>query len=156
MAKVPAIMKKNPLVDWNAALRKSAEQTKKAAAVMGTVSKYLSFKGATLTVGGASVEPTWIHCIVLATMNERAFYEGAYKDGEMRSPVCFAYGAVDGELAEAPHDDSTKPQHEICATCPHAVWGSAGGGARGQLCKQSLRMALIRVSDKPTAGKSVV
>jgi len=144
------VAKKNEVMDWNAMLKASASKTKQAAAVLGTVSKYVSFKGGTLSVGGASLNPAWMHCIVLATLNERAWYEGAYDPNTPRSPQCFAYGEVDGELPEAPHADSPDPQSDSCQSCPHAEWGSAGEGKRGQACKQSFDLMLVKVSDKPT------
>lgn len=146
-----AVLSKTAIVNWNAALKASAQKTKAAAAVLGTISKYASFKGGTLVVGGASLNPMFIHCIVLATMNERAFYEGIYNPNEPRTPICFAYGEVDGELPVEPHEKSEKPQHETCEGCPNAEWGTAGEGKRGQACKQSFDLMFVQCSANPNA-----
>jgi hypothetical protein len=94
-----------------------------------------------------------MHCIILATMNERAWYEGDYDPNTPRSPNCFAYGDVDGELPEAPHKEAPDPQSAACGGCPHAEWGTAGQGKRGQACKQSFDLMLIRVSEKPSVDE---
>lgn len=154
MAKGKELVKapKHEVMDWNSQLKSMASKTKVAAAVLGTISKYVSFKGGTLTIGGASLNPTWMHCIVLCTMNERAYYGTTpYDPNTPRAPICFAYGDVDEGLPVAPHAEAPDPQHETCEGCPNAEWGTAGEGKRGQACKQSFDLMLIKVSDKPTA-----
>lgn len=141
------VAKKHEVVDWRSSLKASAQKQAKAAEALTTGSVMVSFKGATLSIGGMQRRNNEAEVIVLAVMNERAYYEGKYNPEEPRSPACYAYGEVDGAMPIAPHKEAPEPQHDTCKGCPHAEWGSADVG-RGQACRQSVKLALVAMPEK--------
>lgn len=147
-----AVRKGTEVADWQTLLKGSAAKQVKAAEALTTGSIMVSFKGAVLSIGGMQRRNNSADVIVLAIMNERAFYEGKYDPDSPRTPVCYAYGEVDGGMPISPHDESSKPQNETCKGCEHAEWGTADVG-RGQACRQTVKLALIALPEqgKPTA-----
>jgi hypothetical protein len=137
-------------VDWHAAVKATAAKQVKAAAVLGANNAMISFKGATLSIGGMQQRNNVAEMIVLATMHERAYYAGQYNPDNPRSPVCYAYSEVDeGALPVAPREESSDKQSAQCKGCKHAEWGSAEIG-RGQACRQHFKFVGIQVTKAST------
>jgi hypothetical protein len=147
-----AVRKSTEVADWQSMMKASAAKQVKAAESLTTGSIMVSFKGGVLTIAGMQRRNNAAEVIVLAVMNERAKYEGPYNPDEPRTPVCYAYGEVDGGMPVSPHEASSDSQNATCRGCPHAEWGTADVG-RGQACRQSVKLALLAL---PEAGKPTV
>jgi hypothetical protein len=144
---LPAKAQKQDVVSWNDMLKTTAAKQVKAAEALNAGSVMVSFKGATLTIAGAQRRNNQARTIILATMNERAFYEGKYNPDEPRTPICYAYGEIDMGMPIGPHEEASLPQNKTCKGCEHAEWGTADVG-RGQACRQSVKLALVALPDK--------
>jgi len=66
----------------------------------------------------------------------RTYYEGAYKEGQKSSPVCWS---SDSKTPDAEVQDPVSP---TCAACPNAIKGSGQGGT-GAACRMSWRTAVV-------------
>jgi hypothetical protein len=74
----------------------------------------------------------------------KTFYAKAWdKDAEPAAPDCYSLDGV------RPHPESTQPQNDICASCPHNAWGSKIGPAGQQLkaCTDQKRLAVVSADD---------
>lgn len=149
---LPARPKAGAIVNWNDAVKAAAAKQVKAAAVLGANSAMISFRAATLSIGGVQQRNNVADMIILATMNERAFYAGKFDPDNPRTPVCYAYGDIDEGLPVAPRPESLDKQHATCKGCPNAEWASADVG-RGQACRQHFKFVGIQVSKASTADE---
>jgi hypothetical protein len=114
-----------------------------AVAGSGQSSKRISIKGGVfrLIVNGKEVSTNEDRSmnVVIVKMSpdaSRTYYEGAYKEGEKVSPVCWS-------------SDSRKPDASVktpiassCAECPNSIKGSGQGG-NGTACRLSWRAAVV-------------
>lgn len=146
MAKTKAPAKSNTaLAVWNEKLAALAKSSKKQESNVGGEGNFISFKGAIMQYRGAAIPNNTMNVIVLDSILENQFYEGAYDASNPASPVCYAFGrdpdtmAPDPEQVEAPISTS-------CAECPNFEWGSADTG-KGKACKEVRRLALITEGD---------
>jgi hypothetical protein len=122
---------------------------------------FVSLKAGVLSVGGAAVKDNTLNAVVVDSVYENHLYEGDYDPDKPASPVCFAFAHAEGELV--PHEKSTKPQSENCASCPHNVFGTAikrdGSAGKGKACKNVRRLAIIpadSAGDADTVASSEV
>ena len=149
----PAVLKKQLPVDWNAQVKAAASKQVTAAAVLGSNNAQISFRAATLSIGGMQQRNNVADMIILAIMHERAYYKGKFDPDNPRSPVCYAYGQVDdGALPVAPHEASTDKQNATCKGCPNAEWASADVG-RGQACRQHFKFVGVQVTKATTPAE---
>jgi hypothetical protein len=90
--------------------------------------------------------------IIRANDNARTFYSKRFTEqsaAEGEKPTCYSMDGI------TPSARSTEIQSPKCATCPHAVWGSAvnedGTAGKGTACAQNARLAVAAVDaiDKP-------
>jgi hypothetical protein len=143
MATAPkAAAKKKPgtaVVAWDEALAARAAMAKKAEASVSTGS-FISFKSGVMSYQGNPVPGNSLQIIVLSSIMENNFFEGSYDSNTPQSPVCYAFGHDEEEMA--PHEAVEEPQCETCAGCPHNEWGSADKG-NGKACKNVRRLAVI-------------
>ncbi len=112
-----------------------ALQQQKAAALQ-TGPNLISFKGGQLIVDGIPIPGGEAEVYVLAQQAERAFYAEEFDSSKPQVPACYSFDL------EAPHPDSSAPQHEQCLGCPQNEWGSASRG-RGKACRESTRVAVV-------------
>jgi len=65
------------------------------------------------------------------------------KDAEPTAPDCFSLDGV------TPHPDSTAPQNDLCAACPHNAWGSkvTNTGQQLKACADKKRLAVVSADD---------
>lgn len=65
------------------------------------------------------------------------------KDNEPTAPDCYSLDGV------SPNQDSTKPQSDLCASCPHNAWGSkiAPNGQQLKACSDKKRLAVVAADD---------
>ena len=66
----------------------------------------------------------------------RTYYEGAYKEGQKSSPVCWSSDS------KTPDPEVRNPVAPTCAGCPNAIKGSGQGGT-GTACRMSWRTAVV-------------
>lgn len=64
-------------------------------------------------------------------------------DAEPSSPDCFSLDGV------RPHQDSTNPQNDLCASCPQNAWGSkiTPQGQQIKACADKKRLAVVAADD---------
>lgn len=125
------------VVAWKdrvAALAKDVAATEKS-----TGSSYISFKGGRLAIGENYVPGDKILCVILDHVWEYTFFPNAYDPTKLVSPICYAYGRKEDEMAVA----GEEPQSDSCSGCPRNEWGSDLKGGRGKACKNSRKLAII-------------
>ena len=87
--------------------------------------------------------------IVIVGANPRlskTWYAKAWTpDAEPSAPDCFSLDGI------SPSTDSTDPQNDLCATCPHNAWGSkvTPMGQKVKACSDLKRLAVV-AADDPT------
>lgn len=151
---------KTEVATWAGFMKKAALNQQRAAATITSGGVMASFRGGHMQVGGMPIKNNELDVIVLCLMQERAYYVGEYDPDTPRSPACYAYGPVDGEDPQEPHEKCAQPQSEACESCEQSQWGTAKEGTRrGQACKQQLKLAFVLPNTKATAddlGESVI
>ena len=141
MAKLP-VTKTTAVTGWADRMKTAVQKQQKAVLQMGSTSQWISFKGGVIQVKGAVAPAGKFNCIVLAYMQERAWYENEYDASNPGTPGCYAYGDDEGSVPVSPYAKSTDKQSQTCKTCEFSQYGSAAKG-RGQACRQSIRIALV-------------
>lgn len=108
--------------------------------------KRISIEGSVwrLMVNGKEVaqkEERTLNAVIVAAAPKvaRTYYAGVYKKGVVSAPDCWS---ADGEKPDA---SASKPQNNICATCPQNVKGSGQG--EGRACRFSRRLAVVLDND---------
>lgn len=107
-----------------------------AAQGMRTSGSYISFKNAVLKVDNQPVPNNKADVRVLAIVGERAWYEGEFDAEQVQVPSCYALDDT------APHELSSNPQSDLCATCEKNKWGSALRG-KGKACREGARVIVV-------------
>jgi hypothetical protein len=85
--------------------------------------------------------------VVIVGANPRlskTWYAKAWsQDAEPQAPDCYSLDGV------SPDPQSTDPQNDLCASCPHNAWGSKIGPAGQQLkaCSDKKRLAIVSADD---------
>jgi len=105
--------------------------------------QFFSTSGGVLKFNDSPLPDNKMVVVVLDSMIENVFYEGAYDADNPTPPVCYAFGREEEGLI--PHADVTERQdtkEEGCGTCEHNEWGSADTG-KGKACKNQRRLAII-------------
>ena len=136
--------KSTAIVAWDEQMAKYATQSAAIADSIGTGGKFISFKGGKITFDGGEVPGAKMNCVILDHILENALYEGKYDSKNPSSPVCFAFGTDQKDMA--PHADCTDPKSEKCKGCEFNEWGTADTG-KGKACKNIVRLALVAESD---------
>lgn len=110
----------------------------------------ISIKGSRFRIvegGTETVMDTTSLKVVIVGSNPRlskTWYAAAWsKDAEPTAPDCFSLDGV------GPHPDSTKPQHDLCASCPQNAWGSktSAEGKPIKACADQKRLAVVAADD---------
>lgn len=136
-------------------LEELAQSAKDESAVETPQGTNFSLRAGVLSFDGNPIPGNTINVIVLASAFENSYFDSDFDADNPRSPVCFAIGETDENLA--PHANSLTPQHEKCEGCAMAEWGSDPKGGRGKACKEVRRLCLMPVDglsepDKATLG----
>lgn len=109
---------------------------------------FISTRAGILQVAGSPVKDNKLNAVIVDYVYENHLFEGKFNPDKPASPVCFAFGRTEEELA--PHEKSAKPQAETCAACPNNVYGTAvdqdGNPGKGKACKNIRRLAIIPAS----------
>jgi len=108
---------------------------------------FIGTQGGKYAHDGAEL-PNPLNVVVLGSVFENAYYDGAFDPDNPASPVCFAIADEEDDLK--PHDDSTDKQCDTCEECWANEFGSASTG-RGKACKNTRRLSLAS-SDEIAEG----
>jgi len=104
---------------------------------------------------GSVIPSPYLDIVILraSAHPSKAWYEGAYQEGNMGPPDCWSTNGV------VPDQASPKRQAKQCAACPHNIWGSkinrdTGQATRGKACMDMKRLAVVPVGDIENKGMS--
>lgn len=110
----------------------------------------ISIKGSRFRIvegGNETVLDTTTLNVVVVGANPRlskTWYAKAWDgNSEPSAPDCFSLDGI------SPHTDSTQPQNDLCASCPHNAWGSKKGpqGQDLKACTDAKRLAVVAAED---------
>jgi len=101
---------------------------------------FITTRAGQLQFAGSPFKDNRIDAVVVDAIIENAYYEDVFDPDNPKTPVCFAFGRDDKQMA--PHEKSSKPQSETCAACPQNKFGTAEQG-KGKACKNIRRLALV-------------
>lgn len=124
---------------WDQKLAERAAKAKKTEASVATGS-FISMKGGILSFMGNAVPDNKLRVVVVDAIMENDLFVGKFDPNSPQSPVCYAFGRDEDEMA--PHEAVASPECDRCQGCPHNEWGSADTG-KGKACKNVRRLALI-------------
>jgi hypothetical protein len=87
-------------------------------------------------------EERFINVVVvrMAQNDSRTFYDGAYKEGESKPPLCWSSDNV------RPDSGVANPQSKTCADCPNNIKGSSASG-EGKACRTLRKLAVVLDND---------
>lgn len=73
----------------------------------------------------------------------KIYYKSGYEEGSTEAPTCFSMDGV------RPDPSVQEKQAELCATCPHNVWGSkiTPQGTKTKRCADARRLAVVGTGD---------
>ena len=120
---------------------KMAAVTKQAASSEAPKGGFLSFKGGNMSYDDVPIPGNVLKVVVVDFLLENAIFKEKYNPNKPASPMCYAFGRDEEDLA--PHPDAPEPQNADCATCPNNAWASDPDGGRGKACKNSRRIAIM-------------
>ena len=141
-------------VDWTEKLRVASEEAATAEAAQGSGGT-ISLRGGDILIGDLPAPNKTLVCVVLSSVYENIYYGAAYDAGHITPPVCWARGIdADSMRPDSSVTQSSRAQHQDCATCPQNQWGSAATG-RGKACKNTRRLAVIVAGTMRTDGKGI-
>lgn len=123
-------------------------QVAKATEESVALGQFFGTQGGILAFNGSPIKDNKMDVIVVDHILQNTYYKGKFKADTPQTPVCYAFGRVDKELA--PHKNCSDPQHEQCKGCENNEFGTSDLG-RGKACKNGRRLACIaaNVLDKP-------
>jgi hypothetical protein len=167
-AKTPAKPTGKALTNWKEELAASAKQqvaSEETAASGG--GRFFSLRAGQLSFDDAPLPGNQMACIVLDSLMENVYYEGAFDPEQKTPPTCFGFGrdaktiAVHEEVFKNP--DTFSPQcgpeggqddnpEYLCDECPMNEWGTAAQG-RGKACSNRRRLAIIPAGTYKPLGK---
>ena len=138
------------LVNFKDELKRRAEAAAKQEANAGG-GQFFSLKAGQLSFGGQTFPNNRMAVIVVDHISENAYYDQPYNGDNPVTPVCYAFGRDDDEMA--PHADAPEPQSAKCSSCPFNQWKSAGAGKKGKKCKNKRRLACISAGELDKDGE---
>jgi hypothetical protein len=144
--------KTTALVNWDEELAEAAKRQANTEQLYNTTKK-ISTKGGILAIDDVPLENNELECVVLVAAHENLFYTGRYDPNTPQVPACYAFGDTEAENPQdtmVPHEESSDPQSDTCATCPNNVMGSSETG-RGKACKNVRKLAVVSVDDVESA-----
>jgi hypothetical protein len=156
------------LTNWKEELAQSAKAqvaSEETAASGG--GRFFSLRAGQLSFDDAPLPGNQMAVIILDSLMENVFYEGAFDPDQKTPPTCFGFGrdaktiAVHEKVFE--HPDTFTPQcgpeggqpdnpEYLCDECPMNQWGTADTG-RGKACSNRRRLALIPAGTYKPLGK---
>lgn len=154
-AKKPAASKSTSVVKWDEELARQAEVAAGMEANTGG-GQFFGLKSGVLTWQDAPLPNNQMAVVILDSILENVFYEGAYDPDVPQGPTCFAFGREEKTLA--PHQLVLDGSNQMCGAsglcdgCEMNEFGSADVG-RGKACRNTRRLAMIPAGTFNAAGK---
>lgn len=138
------------IVKWDEELAKAAEAAASMEANTGG-GQFFSLRGGILSWQDAPLPNNQMAVIILDSIFETVYYEGAYDPDSPQSPTAFAFGRDQKEMRW--HENSD-PEFagELCSESEVCQWGSADKG-RGKAARETRRLALIPAGTFNRDGK---
>jgi hypothetical protein len=135
----------NELINYSERFAVMAKEATEVEVVRGS-GRFLSTKSGVLSFDDEPFPGNQVAAIVLDSVFENTYYEHDWKPGHIENPTCYAFGRTEDELGPHPamqdDPDHFVPQHDECAGCPMAEWGSAKRGT-GKACQQRRRLFMV-------------
>lgn len=128
------------LAKWDEELARQAALAQGMEESTLTGGNFIGTRGGILTYQGAEVPGNKMNVVILGHVLHNMFYEGKFDSKNPASPVCYAFGEKESQMA--PHEKCESPQADECEGCPMNEFGSADTG-RGKACKNSRRLMVI-------------
>lgn len=155
-SRVPAKRKGTEVGDWRSELASSAKaavESEDTAASGG--GRFFSTRAGQLSFDDAPLPGNQMACIIVDSVMENVFYEGAFDPEQKSPPTCFAFGrdaATMGPPDTVDEHDEFDRQSDLCKDCPQNEWGSASTG-KGKACGNRRRLAIIPAGTYKPLGK---
>jgi len=123
-----------------------AQEAKDASMLEQPEIQSFSTRAGVLSYNSNPMPDNQVDVIVLSAVFVNALFISKFDPNNIVPPLCFAMSDTGEEMQ--PHENSFKMQHEECAGCPHAEWGSDENSpsGRGKACKETRRLAVIPAS----------
>jgi hypothetical protein len=143
-ARKPAASQTTAIANWDEELAKQAQ----AAAAMEestSTGQFFGLKGGILSFNEQPLPGNQMAAIILDSVLENVFFNGAYDPDTPQTPVCFAFGRLENEMtphANVATEEGFEQQCESCHGCEKNQFGSAETG-RGKACRNTRRLAII-------------
>lgn len=140
------------IVNWDEELANMAKMAAGMEANTGSGGQFFSLKSGILSFNDQPMPNNEMAVVILDSIMENAFYEGAYDADEIVPPTCFAFGRDDATLT--PHaavKEIGQDQHVQCKGCPMNEFNTAEVG-RGKACKNKRRLAIIPAGELDRNG----
>ena len=129
------------LVPWRE--RVGAYKDKQKSMEKQSGGNFFSFKSGVMALDGNEFPGNEVAVIILGSLVEKSYYEGAYDPERGDPPTCFAFGEAIEDMS--PHEEVVKRDQQQCGTCadcPFNEWQSAERG-NGKACPDRRRLAVI-------------
>lgn len=140
------------VVKWDEELARRAEiAAKMEEGASG--GQFFGTRGGTLTWQDAPLKDNQMGVIILDSILENVYYEGRFDPETPQSPMCFAFGRDEKEMA--PHKivvEARNHQHPQCQGCELNEFGTADQG-KGKACRNTRRVGMISAGSFTAAGK---
>jgi hypothetical protein len=148
----PKVSQTTAITNWDEELAKQAEAAAGMEASAGG-SPNFTVRGGILAFNDTPIPGNQMAVVILDSVLENAFYEGAYDPDNITPPTCFAFGRDEGTMGPHPTVvERDQGQNETCRGCPMNQFGTADKG-RGKACGNRRRMILIPAGDLDQMGR---
>lgn len=140
------------LINWEAELAREAEAAAAMEANAGG-GQFFSTRGGVLALNDVPMPDNQMAVVIIDSILENLFYEGAFDSDNITPPTCFAFGRDD--LKMAPHEnvvEAGQAQSDKCQGCPMNEFGTAERG-KGKACGNRRRLALLSAGELLPNGK---
>jgi len=127
------------VISWEEKLAAMAAETATQERVGSNV---ISLKSGIMSFMGVPVKDNNLDVIVLGSSVEHSYYDVKYDPDNIVSPVCFAVGSPQDDMAPHPSVPEENRQSDRCATCPKHAFKSADNG-RGRACSVRRRLVIM-------------
>lgn len=133
------------MVVWDKRLAELAATATKSVASLGGGGNFITLKSGQLSYQQNPVPGNRMTVVIIDSIIENKWTEGAYNPDSPKSPDCYAFGFDAKEMV--PHPDAPNKQAESCEECPKHVYGSAERGKGMECSVNRQRVALITEGD---------
>lgn len=147
--------KSTAVAKWDEELAKYAEEAAVMEANVGG-GQFFGLKSGVLSWQDSQMPNNQMAVIILDSIMENVYYEGKYDPEVPQSPVCFAFGRDEKDMA--PHQLVIDAGNQMCGTtglcsgCEMNDWGTADVG-RGKACRNTRRLAMIPAGSFDREGR---